>query len=269
MDYRNITDKSPAEDQIIASSPQKKLRLENDPAYALFVQGRDDACGDPDLFVEFAIELIMRAEAKTQKLALYSSDRLSEAQDFVLGDLDYDYLHSTPIGYYLRKLDPFGEKEWGWLGKEAAYMLWNMASVKLIDQTRSKEIYVIGNKNNKVSALWTLEVHCLKNNPYPEHFKLYDGVVTQWKDRRWLESAGNENLLDWLVLLDAHVSRPECTYPPKIMKEHPLGEKGDSALLPETLGRLRNVYIKTMKEALPDFINVQQSQHEAHLIFDP
>lgn len=258
MDYRVITDQSPPEDKILANSPEKIAAFESEPFFPLYQSFLDEPQEQVGLhsLLFRATSIIETASAQTKNLVLFTSDRRAEAEQFVLDNPDHDLIHTTPMGYMLEKLKLFSQRDWGKLGSETAYAFWNMAAVRLINETTSKDIKVFANLENKSSTFWMLEVPCMRQNPDIQNIHIYAEHAGDTPDvltRKQMRGFENPQLLEWLCLFQKSFETDE-----RLSQEvlnHPMGQKylKDTSLNANDLEAVRDLYFDTMMQGWQAF----------------
>lgn len=206
----------PIEDRIIALCAAKQNAFRNCSAANVFSL-QPQLVTDPEYpqdieSVILGASMALKADAKTDKLVLFTSDQRDEAEKFVLNNPDHDLIHTTPMGYYLEKMRLFSDRSFGKVGTEAAYAFWNCAAAKLVSETTSKEVHIFANPENKLSTLWMLEVIALAQEDSPTerfvmHYKDQDKPVIL--DKEGIKQHINPDLQTWYKALKANDFDPE------------------------------------------------------------
>jgi hypothetical protein len=267
MDYQNIQPHSAAADTILALSPEKRDAIEKSQFFMLMQQVLDGTEAPYDIAsLQIAFTpLLLREDATTKNLVLFTSDRREEAEKFVLDNPHHDLIHTTPMGYWLEKLRLFDKRSWGEAGTEVAYAAWNIASARLIKETQSPEITIIANPENQTSTLWMLEMLALQHNPIPQKFHVYTSSMQEEPvtlDREEILHLENPALLEWMCLMDDHITAPNDFGLYQNLIEHELADKflKDTSFDMEELHDLRIFYVQCLKELWPDFVRELELQ---------
>lgn len=249
------------ENEVFGHNTHKMQRLQDDPVWPLIAHIKAQADLAPMRRVELALRIIEEACVATDQLVLYTSGRLDQVQVYVTQNPDHDYLHTTPAGYGLLCLNLYQT-----LGYEAGYLLGNVLSAKLVQETRSENVVLIADPQDQTSSLWTLEAHCAQYNSGIERFQLCNGVLQQWhEDMGALKPYAHPHLLEWQRLLEDYLNC-ECAETLENLQVHPLAQKyrlGDTPLKPDEMNRVRNICLDMMLELWPCYC--QQNEREAPL----
>lgn len=121
---------------------------------------------DPVKFFEQACEIAAHAEASSLQPVLYSTSirNRDRAEDYVNAHNDADLIYTTPVGWFLDRLELFNP-DLSPLNPEFGHLLGFIGSIRFIRETAGDEVIAFTHGAKPESTFRLVEVSELQHNP--------------------------------------------------------------------------------------------------------